>query len=102
MSANFAELRQFVLAQFAAESYLDGISWTSSDDVARRLRLGSNNYIFVGDSEATSNVEDLDGKTRMTDTQIADFTGRYDVVHHQANTISGFSATLLFDRDSGG
>lgn len=49
MAITAQQLTSFLLAQFAAESYLDGISGSAPELLPRRLRLGSNNFTFVGE-----------------------------------------------------
>jgi len=98
MPETVQQLTPFVLAQFAAESYLEDVVGGVSTLLPRRLRLGSNNFTFVGDTDLTSRDVSLTSYTRMTDAQIAQFVERYDVVDHLPNTITGFSATLLWDR----
>lgn len=98
MAATAQQLAPFVLAQFAAESYLDGVVGSSPELLSRRLRLGSNSFAFVGDTNEVSRDVTLTGYTRLTDLQIGQFAARYDVVDHLPNTITGFSATLLWDK----
>src|SRR3954470_20147646 len=87
-----SKLADLLLAQFAAESYLDAANVTLAD----RLRFGNNNpnQATAGDA----NSANLRGKTRMTEAQIVRFLQTYDIVAHQPNTWSGFSGTLLRNR----
>ena len=98
MALTAQQLSPFVLAQFAAESYLDGVVGGSPELLSRRLQLGSNNFAFVGDTNEVSRDVTLTGYTRLTDAQVTQFVERYEVVDHLPNTITGFSATLLWDR----
>ncbi len=98
MTVTAQQLTSFLLAQFAAESYFDGITGSAPELLPRRLRLGSNNFAVVGDTDTVSRDVSLTGYTRMTDAQIAQFVERYDIVDHLPNTITGFSATLLRDK----
>lgn len=90
---NSTTLGELVLAQFAAEAYLDGVSFGDALEIAARLRQGNNNVqhpAFVGVPS-----EDFRGYTRMTKDQIDRFAQTYAIVEHLPNTWSGFSATLL-------
>jgi len=98
MSATTGQIQAMILAQVAAESYLDGISYADLGLLRQRLRLGSNRFSNFENPEISSLVADLPNNSRMTDVQIAQFVERYDVVDHLPNTITGFSATLLWDR----
>jgi len=95
MSTSAAQFRAFILAQLAAESYLDRVQTGTPTTLQRRLRLGSNHYSVVGDTEPASRLPDLLGKSRMTEVQIAEFSTQFRIVDHRSNTQSGFSATLM-------
>lgn len=116
MSTNIQTWYNFVLQQMAAESYLNGWNDLSGIDQQNRLLLGNNNYNFLqADQTPTSDI--LPGATRLTATQAADFTARYQVIDHRSNDDarfatqgvnaqgvniqigngSGLSATLMFD-----
>ncbi|MFO0707322.1 MAG: hypothetical protein U0412_10775 [Nitrospira sp.] len=87
---------QFALQQMAAESYLDGIDWDNAEQVKAQLRLGNNRPGFP-----------QAGATRFTGTinqglQDQAFVDRYQVVDHHANDATGFSATLMQERDQSG
>ncbi len=103
MSTNPSDITKLLLAQLSAESYLDGTTAAGipiwQDEAARqeRLKLGSNNYRALT-SDQTANTASLPGQTRMTDAQVTEFNTRYEVRDHLSNTITGFSATLLWDR----
>ena len=86
---------QFALQQMAAESYLDGINWNNAEQVKIQLRLGNNRPGFPES-----------GATRFTGTptrglQDQAFVDRYQIVDHHANDATGFSATLMRNRDTG-
>lgn len=86
----------FALQQMAAESYLDRFlsGELSLDQV---LQLGNNR--LAGKLATTSS---LLGQTRMTNQQVTEFSQRYQVVSHHANDSTGFSATLMQERDQNG
>lgn len=98
MSPTATQAQTLLLAQIAAESYLDGISFSDAALLGQRLRLGSNRFSIFENPEATSRAAQLDGQTRMTDAQVTEFSARYEVRDHLPNTITGFSGTLLWDR----
>ena len=60
--------------------------------------MGANNFTFTGDTDAASKVVILPSPTRLTEAQVEEFNTRYEVRHHKANTITRFSATLLWDK----
>src|SRR5688572_18060324 len=97
MSINAAALRAFVLQQMVAESYLEDVWQGISNERNNRLRLGFNHYQYFRDPAEA----DLDSATRMTDSQIRDFNGRFQILAHQVNTWTGFSGTLFFDTETG-
>ena len=88
------QLYDFSLQQIASESFLNIASTNNyaGPDLARALRLGSNN---PANTDNLPTNPRLPGKTRMTDQQIADFTANNEIIAHQANTASGFSGTLF-------
>ena len=116
MSTTVKTWYDFVLQQMAAESYLDGWKDLSNTDRQNRLLLGSNNIYFLQAGE-TPTTPVLNGATRMTATQAADFTSRYTIVDHRSNDDprfantdgviteigdgTGFSATLMLDNQTG-
>ena len=94
---------QFAIQQMAAESYLNGFSFSDIDELIRRLKLGNNNNPL-----ADPNDPILPGATRFVDltgvpnaNQVTGsaqaFISRYQIVDHHANDATGFSATILFD-----
>jgi hypothetical protein len=85
----------FALQQMAAESYLHDVARTNEVELLKRLKLGNNNILTADSDDPT-----LPGKTRMTTLQAEQFIQRYEIVDHHANDASGFSATLLFDRET--
>jgi len=97
----------FALQQMAAESYINRITpeGLSLIDV---LEFGNNNL-----SIDQLNNPDLPGKSRFVDlngvpgaSQITGsaqaFVSRYQIVDHHANDATGFSATLMQERDAQG
>lgn len=92
----------FVLQQMAAESYLDkSKKFGGALDTDVVLMLGSNNPDYPQNGQIPTPTTDiLLGATRMTATQAADFTTRYEIISHLPNTASGFSGTLLFDNQT--
>ena len=81
----------FALQQMAAESYLDGIDITNDSLVRLRLLNGNNRPGFT-----------LDNYTRFTDELADRFLTSYARVNHHANDATGFSATLMRERDQSG
>lgn len=95
---NQKNLQDLVLAQFAAESYLSNATAIPNYTADDALRDGNNNAGHPSFAEKPSS--EYLGNTRMTSAQIARFNARYDVVHHQENTWTGFSGTLLKDKQT--
>ena len=99
---------EFVLAQMAADSYLDDPSETddqalpfdfaNEDSLILRLRNGANRYDTIQDQE--ENGETLSA-TRMTLAMANDFVSTWEVIDHLPNTSSGFSATVLKHKITG-
>lgn len=99
---------EFVLAQMAADSYLDDPS--ESDDQAElfdfkrdgdlqvRLRNGANHYNHVEQQEQDGHPLSA---TRMTSRMVQDFIDTWEVIDHLPNTTSGFSATVLKHKVTG-
>ena len=94
---------QFAIQQMAAESYLNGFSFSDTDELIRRLKLGNNDNPVNGPNDPI-----LPGATRFVDltgvpnaSQVTGsaqaFISRYQIVDHHANDATGFSATVLFD-----
>ena len=88
----------FAIQQLAAESYLDGIDISSESMVRERLELGTNHYKYI-----TQNRIDgmKDHASRMVDSQAETFYENYQIIHHLPNRSSGFSGTLIKNRDTG-
>ena len=86
----------FSLQQMAAESYLHKVS-SGELLLSEVLDLGNNN---LGRSQVGFSA--LAGATRMTSQLIQRFTQTYDIVDHHANDATGFSATLMRERDQNG
>lgn len=80
---------RFALQQMAAESYLDRTA-----DLTGILIDGNNNRRVIP-------VDQFTGKIRMTALQAQQFTQRYQIIDHHADDATGFSATLMKDRDTG-
>src|SRR3954468_23164980 len=95
---NAARLNDLILAQFAAESYLNEIDLKDPQAVGVRLTAGNNNiqHPYVAQLDSA----DYPGYTRMSRAQIERFEQTYDVIRHQPDTWSGFSGTLLWNRIS--
>jgi hypothetical protein len=53
------------------------------------------------ESAALGAIKDSDFQGRFSATQAEDFVAHWEVVSHQQNTASGFSATLFKNKDSG-
>ncbi len=86
----------FALQQLAAESHLDGIDdFSRIDLVEAQLVDGVNRF----DAPVPLPTEH---PTRMVAVQAEAFTDRYEIVDHQPNDASGFSATLLQKKDTSG
>ncbi|BFU95945.1 MAG: hypothetical protein NTNFB02_26670 [Nitrospira sp.] len=85
---------QFALQQMAAESYLGGIDLNNAEQVKTQLRLGNNPSGFPET-----------GTTRFTGTitqglQAQSFVEHFQILDHHANDATGFSATLMRERDT--
>ncbi|MEO7859607.1 MAG: calcium-binding protein, partial [Nitrospirales bacterium] len=98
---------QFAIQQMAAESYLNGFSFSDTDELIRRLKLGNNNNPLNGPNDPI-----LPGNTRFVDltgvpnaNQVVGsaqaFAARYQIIDHHANDATGFSATLMRDTMTG-
>ena len=106
-SVNITAWLQFAIQQMAAESYLDGFSFSDTEELIRRLKLGNNNNPL-----AEPNDPILLGNTRFVDlagvpnaSQVMGsaqaFVSRYQIVDHHTNDATGFSATLMKDTVTG-
>ena len=84
----------FAIQQLAAESYLDGIDLNVKGDVTERLERGVNHPDYDAENEK-------DHATRMTDSQADKFFDNYQIIHHLPNRSSGFSGTLIQNRETG-
>ena len=102
---------QFAIQQMAAESYLDGLAYSNTSEIIRRLEFGNNNSVALG--LTNPDEANLLGATRFVDlngvsnaSQITGsaqaFVSRYQIVDHHANDATGFSATLMRERDAQG
>ena len=97
-----------ILLQLAAESYLDNLPEQSSDtyqdEAQKRLSAGANNYRLESNDPAVKGIlekPDEEHPTRMLSEQADDFLDNYEIVHHLPNRSSGFSATLMRNRQTG-
>ena len=109
-------MKEFLLAQFSAEAYLDGLDgelWDmtiTEEDVERdytdpqtligRLALGPNDYRYgykIKDDLSENERERWNSKA-ATKQMIKDFGSTFTVIDHLSNTSSGFSATLLLNK----
>jgi len=89
---------EYLLAQQAAESYLDGVDFASEDQLYRdRLENGSNHFQHI----ARLAEEGRLGATQMTEVMIDDFFATWEVIDHLPNTNSGFSATVMRNKITG-
>ena len=83
---------KFVLQQLAAESYLDRISTGEG--------LTYKDILMFGNTDTRKTAEF--GYTRMTEVQATEFLQEYEIVDHNSNDLqSGFSATLMRNKDTG-
>lgn len=82
----------FALQQMAAESYLDGIVDLTDDALVRPRLLSGNNRPG----------SPLLNYTRFTEELADRFLASNELVHQHANDASGFSATLIHERDQNG
>ena len=98
--SNVTTWLQFALQQMAAESYLDGFSFSNTNELIRRLKFGNNNASTLGLNNPDE-IPNLPGKTRLTSIQAQQFVERYQIIDHHANDASGFSATLMKDTTTG-
>lgn len=97
MDGGIAKWYEVILAQFAADSYLDGIRLDKEDDLRVRLRNGANHFNYITRLRDEGRL----GATRMTEVMIDDFLAAWEVIDHIPNDTSGFSATLLRSRRTG-
>ena len=99
--SNVTTWLQFAIQQMAAESYLNGFSFSSTNELIRRLKFGNNNETFLGVDPNPDLSPILPGKTRFTQVQAQQFVQRYEIVDHHANDATGFAATLMRDATTG-
>jgi len=88
---------KFILAQMAADSYLDQLDFADEPELRVRLRNGANHRDHIAKLEREGRL----GATRMTEVMIDDFLATWEVIDHIPNDTSGFSATLLRNRRTG-
>ena len=92
MSLNQAkQWYEFSLLQTAAESYLHLLNPADPGSKNRILKFGNNHPDFY--SSPTDPM--LPGATRMTDTQIQEFSANFEIIDHAPNDESGLSMTLF-------
>ncbi len=85
----------------AAESYLDGGILSDILEVQSRLQLGNNASRSNGyGGTELPEKQVLPGATRLTPAQVDAFLNRYEIRDHHANDATGFSATLIFDKQT--
>jgi len=93
---------EFVMAQMAADSYLDNnddasFDFNDRDDLVVRLQNGANYYTKIEEQDENGPLS----ATRMTAQMANDFVDTWEVIDHLPNTTSGFSATVLRHKVSG-
>jgi len=88
------------LGQVAAESYLHGIGLTNRAALEERL-LNGNNHFIDGIRRAITSPSEGPGGTRLAEDQRNEFLEVFDLLDHLPNQSSGFSATLLKNRETG-
>jgi pimeloyl-ACP methyl ester carboxylesterase len=93
---------EHILAQMAAESYLDAendpdFDFKVKDELLIRLRSGANYYTIMDRLEEDGPLS----ATRMTNLMFEDFWETWEVIDHVPNDQSGFSATLLKNKETG-
>jgi VCBS repeat-containing protein len=98
MSTDIRLYYEFILAQFAAESYLNNVDTTTrNNEFEQRLSLGANNPDFIEEITAADELS----PTQMTEVMIDDFFATWEIVDHRENQPSGFSGTLLRHKETG-
>jgi len=100
MATEAFNILQFLLAQVAAESYLDGIDFTNESNggaLEKRYRQGANHYLNYAELARDGEL----GMTQSTQSMWDDFKNTWSIVFHQKNTASGFSGTLLKNKITG-
>lgn len=101
MTAKADVLYRAVLAQLAAESYLDDVNLTDRNAFGSRLINGNNHHLDPLRPSITVPPESGLGGTRITEKQLNVFVEQYDIIDHLPNQASGFSATLLKNKATG-
>lgn len=87
MSKDAFKILEYLLAQVAAESYLD-----------QEYRSLRKNYVYGANRESAYSLLDSLGElgaTQATSLMWTDFSSKWSIIAHQENTTSGFSGTLL-------
>lgn len=92
---NVSTWLDFAIQQIAAESYLDNVDFTNTAAVRLALIRGNNRTGFDPPSGP------LLGKTQLTNALADRFLATYEIVDQHSNDATGFSATLLKNRDTG-
>ncbi len=120
MSETIAKYKKYLLAQFAAESYLHGLTgmvpngpdeiklqYRNNNTLTGLLALGPNDRdkYEINAEEQLVKKQGVDvaspSSTAMTRVMIGAFAEKWEIVDQLENTASGFSATLLRNIDSG-
>lgn len=94
MSTNIKTWYDFILQQMAAESYLDqSVRFGGTRTVSDVVMLGSNNPSYMQNNKIPQPADAiLNGATRMTATQAADFTSRFTIIDHRSNDDPRFAS----------
>ena len=90
---------QFTLQHIAAESFFENVDLNSALQIEAILQNGNNDVRNLSVAGLVAQGKPP-GFLRLTQRQAREFTSRYTVVHQTPNDASGFSATLLFDREA--
>ena len=95
MSTEAFDTLQFLLAQVAAESYLDGVH--DGESLQSLYVQGANHYTLYEELKLRGEL----GMTQSTSLMWQDFSDTWEIVSHQKNTASGFSGTLMRNKVTG-
>jgi hypothetical protein len=90
-------LLDFLLAQVAAESFLDDFATISESDLRKRLELGPTHYNY----DELVKSQDKESSTRSTELMKDEFQSTWDILHQLPNTESGLSVTIIKHKESG-
>ena len=97
MSTEAYEKLQYLLAQVAAESYIDNSDLRNEESFKKYYIQGANR----DDKFVLLEALDELGLTQSTGLMWSDFSENWDIIQHQKNTFSGFSGTLLKSKSGG-